>query len=245
MRKQLNLLAGHILEHGLVRGLHILKLKSRKRSTPARISSPQTGGPVLIRPGTSDMAIYDQIVLQPYLPIISDARVIIDLGANIGLTVRYWSAGSPQAKIIAVEPDEENFSMLQANTSGMKDVHCIKAAIWPVHEQLHLNKAAKRSSSFHVEAVNTGGDVEVITMSDLFKKYNIDRVSLLKIDIEGAELELFSGPDLSWLERVDALAIELHDHVRPGCGDAFFKAMTKQPWNYTVHGEMILCKRIT
>ena len=48
---------------------------------------------------------------------------------------------------------------------------------------------------------------------------------------------------LAWIDRVDAIAIELHDVWKPGCGDAFFKAIAPYRWCYSVHGEMILCER--
>jgi hypothetical protein len=48
-----------------------------------------------------------------------------------------------------------------------------------------------------------------ISMSTLMRRYGIGEIDLLKIDIEGAETELFSG-DVSWLTRTGAIAIEFH-----------------------------------
>jgi hypothetical protein len=57
----------------------------------------------------------------------------------------------------------------------------------------------------------------------VIEKYRLDRVNLFKIDIEGAEYEVFSDPESSeWIASVDAIAIELHDRFRPGCSRAFF-----------------------
>jgi hypothetical protein len=62
-----------------------------------------------------------------------------------------------------------------------------------------------------------------VTAGDLIEEYGLDRVNLFKIDIEGAEYEVFSDPGSSeWLTSVDAIAIELHDRFRPGCSRAFF-----------------------
>lgn len=90
---------------------------------------------------------------------------------------------------------------------------------------------------------NATGEVRAITVEDILERYALQRIDLLKIDIEGAELELFSAGDLTWLDRVDCIAIELHDHFRPGCGNAFFNAMTKGTWTYRIFGEMIFCER--
>jgi FkbM family methyltransferase len=189
------------------------------------------------------MAIYDQIVLRPYLPRDRNYRTIIDCGANIGLTVRYWKAAYPDATVIAVEPDPANFDLLRANTAGLANVHCIRAGVWPVSGRLRIEREELGSSSFRTHEAQEVGDTDAVTIPDLLARFGIDRLSLLKVDIEGAEKELFAGPHLQWLERVDAIAIELHDQWKPGCGDAFFKAIAPFSWTYSIHGEMILCEK--
>jgi hypothetical protein len=53
-----------------------------------------------------------------------------------------------------------------------------------------------------------------------------DRIDILKLDIEGAELEIFSGP-CEWLSKVAILLIELHDRVAPGCSLTFYSALAR------------------
>ncbi|MFN3876511.1 MAG: FkbM family methyltransferase [Flavobacteriales bacterium] len=243
MRKAFHELTSHLRAHGLVRGLRLVWLKSRKSGRLARISSPRTGGAVWVRPGTSDMAIYDQIVLQPYLPRDRRFSTIIDCGSNIGLTVRYLAAAYPLARIVAVEPDESNFAMLQRNCEGMANISCVKAGIWPVAGSISIQKDGLGPSAFRTVQGAGGAQVAAVTIPQLMERYGMDRLSLLKIDIEGAELELFSGPDNSWIDRVDAISIELHDSWRPGCGDAFFKAIAPWMWTYSFHGGAVLCER--
>jgi FkbM family methyltransferase len=243
MRKALRHLVQHVANYGLIRGIQLVLLKSRRSSKLAKVYSHVLGGDVLVRPGTSDMAIFDQIALQAYLPMDRPLHTVIDLGANIGLTVRYWKAHWPNAKVVAVEPDPDNHAMLLANTQAQSDVHCVHAAVWPVPGRLNLRNSGVASSSIRTEPTEGEGDTEAVTIPQLMDRFSLDRVSLLKVDIESAELELFSAHDLAWLERVDAIAIELHDHWKPGCGDAFFRAMASYNWNYSIHGEMVLCVR--
>ena len=54
-----------------------------------------------------------------------------------------------------------------------------------------------------------------MTISKLISTYQIDRVGLLKIDIEGGEFAVFADEDLPWLRVVDQIALEIH----PGFGD--------------------------
>jgi hypothetical protein len=51
-----------------------------------------------------------------------------------------------------------------------------------------------------------------------------ENIDLLKLDIEGAEREIFGASDLDWMARTNAIIIELHDRFRPGCEAAFFSA---------------------
>jgi hypothetical protein len=59
-----------------------------------------------------------------------------------------------------------------------------------------------------------------ITVPALLDAYGIVHVDIFKIDIEGAEKELFEHCE-AWIGRVDALIVELHDRMKPGCSDSF------------------------
>ncbi|MBK9149145.1 MAG: FkbM family methyltransferase [Flavobacteriales bacterium] len=243
MLKPLRELSTHVKAHGLARGIRLVWLKSRRTGGLARISSPVTGGSVWVRPGTSDMAIYDQIVLHPYLPADRAFKTIVDCGSNIGLTVRFLKAAYPQVRIIAIEPDAGNFGMLARNTQGFDGVQCFQAGVWPTGGTINLKQEGLRPSAFQTLAEGDGTPVEALTIPQIMERAGIDRISLLKIDIEGSELELFSAPDVSWIDRVDAISIELHDSWRPGCGDAFFKAIAPWKWTYSFHGGAVLCEK--
>lgn len=58
-----------------------------------------------------------------------------------------------------------------------------------------------------------------MTLEMLMKKTGLMTIDLLKVDIDGAEIELFKG-DCSWLRNVGVIAIELHDWITPGCSKA-------------------------
>lgn len=243
MKKPIRELVSHVKAHGLARGMRLVWLKSQRTGGIAQIASPITGGSVWVRPGTSDMAIYDQIVLHPYLPTDRRFATIIDCGSNIGLTVRYLAAAYPDARIVAVEPDESNFSMLQRNCERMPNISCVNAGIWPEAGSINLQREGLGPSAFRTVKAEGGTIVEALTIPQLMERFGMERVSLLKIDIEGSELELFSGVDNSWIERVDAISIELHDSWRPGCGDAFFRAIAPWNWTFSFHGGAALCER--
>jgi hypothetical protein len=69
----------------------------------------------------------------------------------------------------------------------------------------------------------------------LIDKRGLERIDLLKIDIEGGERDLFQQSD--WIRRVRCLAIELHDHIKPGCQQAVSDAVRNQNFDYRKSGE--------
>jgi hypothetical protein len=71
-------------------------------------------------------------------------------------------------------------------------------------------------------------------MNTLIAETGIECIDLLKMDIEGAEREVFESGE--WISRVGAIAIELHDHIKPGCRLAV-EALTKG-WKSWQRGEV-------
>ncbi len=80
-------------------------------------------------------------------------------------------------------------------------------------------------------------------MHTLIRENGIDRVGLLKIDIEGAEKDIFSAADLNWLKAVDRISVEVHDHFRPGATQSIFEALRSDPWNVQVYHGLLMCRR--
>jgi hypothetical protein len=82
--------------------------------------------------------------------------------------------------------------------------------------------------------------VRAMSMATLMAHCGLDHIDLLKLDIEGAEKDVFEAADLQWMDRVRTIAVELHDRMRPGCGHAFFTASSRTPRNYEVHEYLVI-----
>ena len=129
------------------------------------------------------------------------------------------------------------------NTAQLKDVHLVKAGIWPTPGALDLAKEGAGHSAVRTTATDRGS-TPAVTIPGLMQHHGITQLDLLKIDIEGSELELFTQGDLNWISQVETIAIELHDHWRPGCGDAFFQAIAPYRWSYSIVGYTLVCTRL-
>lgn len=120
--------------------------------------------------------------------------VILDLGANIGLSVLYFKKFFPFAKITAVEPLKQNFEILEQNifANQLVDVQTLAVAVAPLAGPLvlHTDLANHWHSTASIIPGNwtktqttTAQTVEAVTLSSLIN----GPIDLLKIDIEGAE----------------------------------------------------------
>lgn len=133
-------------------------------------------------------------------------KVIVDLGAHIGLTSIYLSLKYPDAKIVAVEASPENFLLLKENTSSFKNIECVNAAIY--FEDGTVNFGSEELS-YNQRISDSGTETKAISVESLMKEHQLNEINLLKIDIEGGEVELLSKNN-SWLEKVENIIIEIH-----------------------------------
>ena len=145
------------------------------------------------------------------LPVSIKPKVIVDGGAYTGLSTVYFAKKYPKAKIIAIEPEESNFNILKLNTHKFKNVIPIRAAIWKEKTYLELLYSEQGYWATTAREVKnkTIKSVRAITVVDIIKDNN-DQIDILKLDVEGAEKEIFSNKDISWLENLRVLIIELH-----------------------------------
>jgi FkbM family methyltransferase len=166
----------------------------------------------------ADNFIQKSTLSHRYSEIISAGRTpyILDVGANIGATARWFAKKYPKAHIIAVEPDAENFKLLVTNTAHLPQVQCMHAAAAEASGLVNICNPDAGAASFQTSAANpNSGDIRAVTMAELFDMAGHDNMLLVKMDIEGAETRVFEA-DCSWLDRTAALMIEIHDWKLPG-----------------------------
>lgn len=171
---------------------------------------------------------------------------IIDAGSNIGdETIRFF-AFHPQAIIVALEPEPRNFDLLQKNMQGLQNVHCIQEGLWSKPSLLKIIPAADHISH-RVEEVEeeTNATIRATSVPELMQRFSMDRVDVLKMDIEGAEGEVFAADDLSWLAKVRCLIFEVPDNDFPNATQMIYRALDKHrlAFHSYVHGECLILIR--
>jgi FkbM family methyltransferase len=190
-------------------------------------------GTIVLRPSSNDSFTFDEIfVEQVYRELfnhVPDAKTCIDLGANIGLATLYLAAKYRTCRFVCVEPEPHNYRLLHANVRPLVATdrcRTLRAAVWSTNTDLVMNPL---ESAGHVNQVSVredkgGKQVKGLSMAKIMQFAGFEKVDILKVDIEGSEVPLFSG-DVSWLAKMRSLAIEFHGGSREHCG--FDAAMQK------------------
>ena len=206
---------------------------------------------VLVRRTSSDVPVFSQVFYyKEYQAVIdtirepSTIKYIVDAGANVGFTTLFFSKYFPDAKIISIEPEERNYAMMLKNfqLNACKAI-ALKQALWNKNENLEIDREFRdhREWAIAVKPAGAGKErVEGITLPELCKKYQMPRIDILKIDIEGAERFLFDTEEhvRQFLPMTRYLAMEIHDeyHIK----DHILGLLKKFNFSYFPHGELII-----
>jgi FkbM family methyltransferase len=138
-------------------------------------------------------------------PELRDPTFIVDLGSNIGASIIYFRARYPDAWILGVEPNPEIFPLLRANVRSLPRIKVLQAAVAAAPGTVDFYPAPLNYNSSTVEVTGDHSvEVPAVTLDQLIGSE--PAVSLLKIDIEGAEFAVLGTN----LDRVEVIAGEAH-----------------------------------
>lgn len=209
-----------------------------------RVYSRELGQEITLRRNTSDLEVAMQILENRDYAINVDfePRLIVDAGANIGISSLFFAKRFPSATIHAIEPDPENFDLLRANCRGVPNIVPHQAALWPRRTALSVKDAKAEKWMFSFRESPGNGLTEAITMSDVIQLAQPGVVDILKLDIEGGEKELFSNGASKWLPLVKIIIIELHDRYVPGCSSAFYSCIGTRKFSQELSGENVIVR---
>jgi|SRR5579884_463631 len=168
------------------------------------------GNTIWCRPRTSDVnVIYDTFFEEYHLPPpgVEQPSTILDLGSNIGTTIAHYAALFPDARILGVEIDEGNVETCRRNIAAYADRAAVLwGAAWS--DDGMIGYGGDSEWGFRVVEKSTKV-VRAYSMDSLIGKLG-GRVDFVKMDIEGAEADIFRK-SVSWVERVRSLKVEIHE----------------------------------
>lgn len=219
---------------------------------------------IFIRPQSSDRFVLGQIFFDKsydisklkrfddlrrfYFNILDSGKkpFVIDAGANIGASSLYFSLMMPQSIVIAIEPDDDNYLLLKKNTQ-QRSITSINAALTSDGHNSKLIDIGNSEWGF-VTSPNEIGDEDAPT-NNMIRGTTVPEILmdhldcvpfLVKVDIEGAEAEVFSG-NADWVKAIPLIIIEPHDWLFPNSGGMvnFFRELTSINFDIEVNGENV------
>jgi FkbM family methyltransferase len=174
--------------------------------------------------------------------------LIVDAGANIGAASVFFLNLFDTAVVFAIEPEARNAELLRMNTGyyGSR-AFAFSGAIASQDGRLFLSDPGKTDMGFRTwerKAADASvlQEVQSISPATIFAHPSVvgSMPFIFKIDIEGAEADLFDG-DTTWMREFPLIIIELHDWMLPfsGSSQSFLKAAAAHEWDFVYSGENI------
>jgi FkbM family methyltransferase len=157
--------------------------------------------------------ILKEVYIDQVFSRVKQCDVILDVGANIGLTAMYLK--DLGKKVFALEPSPEHFEALAANIgkNQWKNVsaHNMAMARKSGHATFYQDDWNRTTHSL---LKRSGKSLEVwcTTFAEFMEQQSISKIDFCKLDVEGAEEAiLFSEPFTSVCHSIKSLLIEFHD----------------------------------
>ena len=179
-------------------------------------------------------------------PARDDSSVILDLGANIGWSTRFFAEHFPQGRVIAFEPDPVVFACLQANCGHYANVELKQLAVSATNDSITFRSSRddagrifqsgeKRTSDTDSETDDELIQVSATTLDSILQEF--ERVDLIKIDIEGAEIDVLIQSRHS-LGNISRIFVEYHSFLgqeqRLG---SLLNLLSDAGFRYSLHSE--------
>ena len=218
MREKLERLPNFIKRFGVKDGIRLgtgLISAGTDVGAPAQsIAVPGFPGPIWLRPTRSDYSIFWQSIVQrqyelnafpqttrllkraEHMRATGQTPVIVDGGGNIGLSLRTFVQDFPFAHVVSVEPDSDNFRVLTANAGEVGPAHTlVQAAIAAKSGHARVVARERGSAGFMTEycAADHPDAIPTRTIDELVDMVPDGMPWIVKLDIEGAQDELFSA----------------------------------------------------
>jgi FkbM family methyltransferase len=159
---------------------------------------------------------------------VSPDDVVIDCGANVGLVTQYFQRQG--AIVYAFEPNAYAFQALLRNFRNYPNVKCLPVGVsspsqagsgrlflheHATYDQLTYSTGCSINPDKNNVDVNNYLEIELIDLCEFIKFLNTP-VKVLKIDIEGAEIELLNALiDQGLTERIEYIFAETHERKIP------------------------------
>lgn len=213
------------------------KLRNMPRFTACKVKSD--GWKFSVPDSASFLSTYKEIFVNQIYAFHSDAPCprILDIGANIGLSVLYFKRLYPQAIITAYEADPVIFNYLKNNVhgNGFSDVKLVNKAVWDENTTLKFNSEGADGGRVALDNDDNIISVEAVDIRHILNENSYD---FLKIDIEGAEERVFPACK-DYLPSFKFVFVEYHSIVgKKQCLDTIISLLTEAGFRIHIQSDV-------
>lgn len=186
----------------------------------------------------TDLKAFWQVFLRKVYRVRPEERVILDLGANVGVFTIYAARIASSAKIFSVEPFPDTFRRLVATVHDHQlenRVMCLNFAAAGANGIRVMPDASVPSQRRFLSTAKVGSGTQVAgkTLDTILEENNLTRIDLVKIDIEGSEYEVLLSASAKVLAQIDRIALEYHGDSEPYSKEQLFGYLREAGFHVT------------
>lgn len=183
---------------------------SNKLSFIKPISFRKLLAPFYLRSGTKDVSVaINNFVREEYaaLELVRNPKIMVDAGAYVGDTAAYFLSKYPNLTCFAYEPMTESYDVAAINLSPYGHrAHLFKKAVAGTDGIVKV--AGNQTGAFISDS--DGEEVEAVSVESIIKSLPEPQIDILKLDVEGSEVEIFRSNAEFWLSRTKSIIVETH-----------------------------------
>lgn len=183
-----------------------------------------------LRPEKNDPFIFKEVFIDNCYQVAPSiaGQTVIDVGAHIG-TFSLLALKRGAKKVIAIEPDPDSFMILTKHLTNFSNIVFYNKALWKNNtDELNLCSPSENLPT-HFRALEENAKktyrvcrkAKPITLAQIIAEQQLEKIDLLKIDIEGGEKEVFSSLPPELFAKIDCIVGEWHGHETPNLLEKF------------------------
>ncbi len=177
---------------------------------------------------------YESVTLDLWKTLAKTASVVLDVGGHLGTYSLVAADANPQARVIAVEADADNFSLLRRHCAPYPNIKPVHAAIAERHTTLWFHTDSTNAGGGYLSETNLGNlgcyQIETRSLTDVCRSEGVSKVDLVKIDVEGYEHALLVHDSEFWrIYKPNHLFVEIkRDTSYKATSEALFNVMHRR-----------------
>jgi len=202
-----------ILSEGAGTWRRLRRMQAAPASPPEPVRFSRLQHPILLRPGTKDIqTAIDNFVREEYgaFDLPHTPRYMVDAGAYIGDTTAYFLSRYPELRVCALEPAPESFALASRNLELYGERVVLSARALAGRRGIVSLTGLETGARISNPGDDAAAEIETTTVLELLSSAPNTYIDLLKMDIEGAEQDVFENGLEAWADYVGTIIVEPH-----------------------------------